>query len=204
MDDVKKLTAELRWFFDRPLPFAENLAGLPIGEPTERQDYYLLDSGERRGVKWREGNLEIKQQVGEAEVCEADYLTGYLERWTKWSFALADQEAFGADDHWLEVTKRRQLVSFSYDPPTHRVSLTSDSESKHRCELEYTHLTVAKDSYYTLGLEASGEPASLRACLVQTVAYLSEHTSLNGWGLRRTSSSNYARWMHHHFSYNIR
>ena len=200
MGSSPKLTAELRWFFDHPIPFDEVFASFSVSEPTERQDHYLLGSGECLGVKWREGNVEIKQQQGEAEVFAEQAVAGYLEQWTKWSFALEDKQALSFDSHWLAIIKRRRLLTFAYDAHRHTVSPVTESQGENLCTLEYTHLTVAEGDYYTLGLEAAGEPALIKSSLVQTIAYLSERVHFEKLGLAQRNSSNYARWIQHRFT----
>ena len=200
MTHSPKLTAELRWFFNHPIPFNEAFASFSVSEPAERQDHYLLDSGERLGVKWREGNMEIKQQQGEAEKFAERAVAGHLEQWTKWSFALEDKQALHPDPHWLPIAKRRRLILFSYDAYARTVSPVTEPEGENLCTLEYTHLTVAEEDYYTLGLEASGEPTLIKSSLVQTIAYLSERVHFEKLGLAQKNSSNYARWIQHRFT----
>ncbi len=200
MTTSPKLTAELRWFFDHPLPFDEVFVSFPISEPTQRQDHYLLGSGERLGVKWREGNVEIKQQQGEAEIFAEQAVAGNLEQWIKWSFALENKETFNDDSHWLAITKRRRLLTFAYDAHRHTVSPVAEPEGENLCTLEYTHLTVAGSDCHTLGLEATGEPTRIKSSLVQTIAYLSERVHFEKLGLAQKNSNNYARWIQHRFT----
>lgn len=200
MGSSPKLTAELRWFFDHPLPFSEVFTSFSVSEPAERQDHYLLGSGERLGVKWREGNVEVKQQQGKAEVFAEQEVAGYLEQWTKWSFALEDKQALSLGSRWLPITKRCRLLTFAYDARRHTVSPETKLEDENLCTLEYTHLTVVEGDYYTLGLEASGESNLVKPSLIQTIAYLSEHVHFEKLGLMQGNSSNYARWIQHRFT----
>ena len=192
-------TAELRWFLEQPLS-DEWIASFPAVRQPVRHDFYLLGSGKQLGVKWREGNIEIKQQQGEAEAYKhSEEAEGYLEHWKKWSFPLANKEEFNPSDNWLKITKHRQLARFSYRADTQIVTpQEADQETANQCELEYTHLVVARQDYYTLGLEASGEMPHLKEILVYTVNYLAKNTTLEKLGL--ANSTNYAQWIRHHFS----
>ena len=197
---VDKPTAEIRWFFDQSLPFDEYFSAYPTVEQPVRHDFYLLGTDKRTGIKWREGNIEIKQQQGDAETYERDRIAGRLEYWKKWSFPLADQAAFSPTSDWLKISKGRRLLSLAYDPKTQTVSLTNDDQVvADRCELEYTQLCVADRNYYTLGVEASGEVVHLRENLLRTMDYLVENSNLERLGLTQVNSSNYARWIHQLF-----
>ena len=194
-----KQTAEVRWFLGQSLALDRwdiSYAARPV-----RHDFYLRGSGERLGVKWREGNIEIKQQQGKAEVYQHRKLVGYLEQWKKWSFPLADKEAFEPTDHWIKVIKQRCLARFSYQAGTHTViPIAADDSTTDLCELEYTHLVVAGQDYYTVGVEASGDVTRLTENLVATMRYLAENSNLGESWLVLANSSNYARWLHHHFT----
>ena len=191
-----QLTAELRWFFDHPLPFATCLAPCAVDESPARHDFYLRGVGKRLGIKWREGSLEIKQQQGDPEVYQHQEVVGYLEHWKKWSFPLAEREDFNRLDDWLAVTKCRYLARFTYCADTQTVTpAAAQDEAANRCTLEYTHLVTEGQAYYTVGLEASGEAYCLTENLQQTIHYLTENTTLEKLGLELPKSSNYAQWI---------
>lgn len=197
---MEKSTAEIRWFFEQPLPFDTCLSIFPTVKQPVRHDFYLLDTGERMGIKWREGNIEIKQQQGATETYERNGIAGQLEYWTKWSFPLADQTAFSPTADWLKISKSRRLLSLAYDTKTQSVSvIANDQAAANRGELEYTQLRVADRNYYTIGVEASGEGAHRRENLRRTMDYLIENSNLKGLNLTQANGSNYARWIHQHF-----
>lgn len=204
---VLKPTVELRWFFSEPVRFDEYLVSfnptilVEVENQPTRHDFYLLDSGERIGIKWREGNIEIKQQQSEAETYENNNVVGYLEHWEKWSFPLAGPGDFRPTNRWLKISKRRRLLTLAYDATTRGVSPVADDQAVvNRCELEYTQLRVADRDYYTLGAEASGESAHLQETLLRTMDYLAENSNLNCLNLTRARSSNYARWIRQYFA----
>ena len=107
-------TAEVRWFFPKPLPDPES--GFPYTDwnrVEQRTDHYLpMAPSETVGVKLRGRKFEIKAQHGIGEVVSlSDNATGVLELWQKWSLDdsvvqdLAAAMRQNAD--LIEIEKRR-------------------------------------------------------------------------------------------------
>jgi hypothetical protein len=193
------LTAEIRWFSDHARAFKSLEQLLPFSRPSERTDHYLLGSGTRVGIKWREGNIEVKQQQGEGQTYQKDTVSGTIENWKKWSFALENQNDYldkFDTQYWLPVSKQRRLAPLKYDEVQHNVlPLSSDQQAENRCEVEITQVLADGDLYFTLGLEASGRRDKLQESLVATIDYILERSALEELDMSLGRSSNYARWI---------
>lgn len=195
------ITAEVRWFFEEEISFDHLKQSLSFSDPSERVDYYLSGTGTRLGVKWREGNLEVKQQRGSALPLDFGRLSGEGEMWQKWSFSLDRKESYREmlatqPQPWVAVHKHRHKAGFAYDASQQKVHPLPEPSAEQGCDLEITVLTVAEQNYSTLGLEAFGPEPTLRQNLISTIGYLSENGNLEGLDLTGASSSSYARWLH--------
>src|SRR5438105_109615 len=115
-------TAELRWFFRRPLPgpvvaWFERFGG----EPAERVDLYLaLRETDALGVKVRGGLGHLEFKLRETAPVRREFpggVAGALERWQRWSFArgrlarLAPRLGLPPRG-WVAVRKRRRLAVY--------------------------------------------------------------------------------------------
>lgn len=199
-------TAEIRWFFAGASSFDTFKQSFSFSESSKRVDYYLLDTGERLGVKWREGQVEAKQQQEDSQPYTQTLLAGEVESWKKWSFALSERETYSDDlsnqpQHWIAIHKSRQTASFVYDAIQRTIHPSLPDRQVHDgCNLEITYLTVREKLYTTLGLEAFGHPANLRQNLITTIGYMMENGNLEGLDLSLNTSNNYARWIHTKFT----
>jgi len=202
------LTAEIRWFFEKTTildALEQRLEPLlHFSESSKRTDYYLIGAGARLGIKWREGNIEIKQQQADAKPYHQEALAGELEFWKKWSFKLENRDNYPDKldtQHWVSISKHRKQALLKYNETQQTaVPLPSGSEAKNICEVEITRGLVDNDTYFTVGLEAFGYSASLRENLVATIDYLLKSGNLEGLDLSASYSSNYARWIQAKFN----
>jgi len=198
------LTAEIRWFFDHAIAFKSLEQLLPFSSTSERTDHYLLGSGARVGIKWREGNMEVKQQQGEGQAYQKGTVSGTIEHWKKWSFALENQNDYldkFDTQYWLPVIKQRKLARLKYDKIHHTTEpLLPRDKAENICEIEITRVTIDSNSYFTIGLEASGRISSLQEILVTTIDYLLKSGNLEGLDLSASLCNNYARWVQTKFS----
>ena len=107
MPDIPPLaTYEVRWFFtgavqqypslrrwfETAVPIAQN----PDVRPPQWQErlggqpdiYLLVPHGTDMGIKWREGQLQIKGRVASSGIQRfGEGHQGQVERWVKWSYA---------------------------------------------------------------------------------------------------------------------
>ncbi|MDX1613181.1 MAG: hypothetical protein R3300_02660 [Candidatus Promineifilaceae bacterium] len=166
-------TVEVRWFFRGRLPdqvtsWYRELPG-PLSSAETRVDRYLrLDEGEAVGIKLREGNLEIKRRVEAfGKVSFPNRVTGRLEHWRKWSFALgidtdAGDYVAGSDSDWLAVNKTRQLRRYLVEGG--RLLALPVSDVERGCEVELAQVTLLQ-SWWSIALEAFGPEGELRQTL---------------------------------------
>ena len=148
MDTLR--TAEVRWFVRGRIPAAVRawFDGLgPEAVWAERTDRYLTPGSDGLGVKLREGAVEAKRRTGTGGRLASDGAEVEVERWAKWSFALADGGA-APRDGWVEVRKRR--------------AQRHAEAGGGACALELSEVEVAGQTWWSVCLEASGPDAAAR------------------------------------------
>jgi hypothetical protein len=159
-------TAELRWFRREPFPSPVVAWFDRAADPPQtRSDHYLVLPGtDALGVKVRGGGtrleLKLRPRPGESMDLPSGG-SGQFEEWQKWSL---DRTGVGRllprvgvpKGHWVTVVKQRRTASFP-------------SGDDGGCTVELTALEARGQSWTTLGFEAFGPPAELRASLQQAV-----------------------------------
>ena len=170
-------TAEVRWFYRGAVP-QEVLAWFQQGGWKEvpvasRVDYYLrLAGGDSLGIKLREGRIEIKRRHGPTGIVRLhDRVAGEVEHWRKWSFPLdkASSEVSGLllpSSSWIGVEKARRLRTYRVGGDDTIVAVPVREYPERGCSWELTGLRVRGRAWWTLGLEAFGEQATLRERLL--------------------------------------
>lgn len=167
-------------------------------EIEEREDRYLIEpSVPELGVKIKGGlQLDLKTLKGSpGELALPTGIRGRLERWEKWTFPLRDGAIPPADaTAWLALAKVRHRRSFRV--LGERVEERPVSEAQlPGCTLELTEVTVDAERWWTLGLEACGEPHSVERVLRTTVDALFVGPPPDPIRLDPASSMSYARWL---------
>lgn len=170
-------TAEVRWFFDGPLPDAVWLwfkqHALHPGQLrfSTLKDYYLVfQQSACASVKLREGRLEVKSYVEDSWV-EADY-PGSYQVWEKWSQYLGMGFTEGkVEGDWLEMRKTRSLRTFAYVAGVLK-EMMADNADGEGCQVELVELEAKGRSFYSLSFEATGEPDERRRLLIETVNHV--------------------------------
>ncbi len=172
MGEIMFPTVEMRWFYPGTIPanvlawFAGNDKDDQV--PARRVDHYLpLFDTDALGIKLREGRVEVKQRrrsFGEAHLHEQ--VSGQMEHWRKWSFALAPEQ--GAEtESWTAVHKERWLRRY-YPLDDGRLQVLPVSIYPERaCDLEITNVRARGQAWWTLCFEAFGPEPALKALLVQ-------------------------------------
>jgi hypothetical protein len=211
---------EVRWFFEGQANQHESLkhwfetaAPIPknpgVGPPVwkgrldDKPDVYLLVPGsDDMGIKWREGELQIKgrlSSLGTHVFCGRHQ--GKIERWIKWSYANtpeAYQRLFiggkGTGLVTAAVQKTRALRKVRLDTMTGKAQEVDAETFVDRglgCEL--TDLEVAGKAYCSLAFEAFPDDSAMDAAFTQAVEFfLGGLTSLD---LAAAYSQSYPAWL---------
>jgi len=170
-------TAEIRWFFQGPIPLEveawfQQGAGSVEREPPRTDRYLRLPGSDDLNVKLREGHLEIKLRVGQVNTLRLhEHVSGVVERWHKWSFELAEPagartETMSAAGSWIAVRKERRLRTYQVKRGGRVVALTSSEPPAEGCELELSTIDAAGQTWWTLAFEAFGDESALPDNLV--------------------------------------
>ncbi len=172
------LTIEVRWFGRGEVPPAvvRWFAGCPgqAAAYPPRTDHYLWGTGEALGVKLREGRLEVKPRLTvEGVVPFHPHMAGQVERWAKWSFPLAEgYDALASvrtSAAWIAVGKARALRAYAIGADGALAPAPPGQVPPQGCTLEFTHLQVRGQAWWTVGFESYGEGPGLRARLYAVV-----------------------------------
>lgn len=191
------VTLEVRWIHRGVIPDAmATWLGPFHDEIEEREDRYLVEpSVPELGVKIKGGiQLDLKALRGSpGELLMPAGIRGRLERWEKWTFPLREGAIPPADAAaWLALEKVRHRRSFRVLGERVEERPVSEAELP-GCTLELTEVTVDGERWWTLGLEACGEPNGLEHALRSTAAALLLGPPPEG--IRLVSSTSYARWL---------
>jgi hypothetical protein len=191
-------TLEVRWIGEGPIPDAMFGWLGPFDDWIERrEDRYLVEPAvPELGVKIKGGiELDLKAfrgSPGELEVPGGGL--GRLEVWEKWRFPL-DTVALPPIDGsgWLAIRKTRRRRSFHLvgDQVVERPIAEAELPG---CSVELTDFTVDGETWWTLALEAGGDPDSLERELRATAESLFRGPLPEGLRLDLWDSVSYARW----------
>ncbi len=189
---------EVRWFFEGKsnqheslTRWFETMAPVTISKSPEvgppewkgrlgdRPDVYLLVPGsDDMGIKWREGELQIKglvSSLGRQVFCGRHQ--GEVERWIKWSYKntpAAYEGLFGAGEETGLVTasvrKTRALRKVRLDTLTGKAQEVDGKTLVDRgLGFELTDLEVAGKAYCSLAFEAFPNDSAMDAVFTATV-----------------------------------
>jgi hypothetical protein len=213
---------EVRWFFKgaverfprlhrwittvKPLP-AEGKVEPPRwdGNLKDRADVYLLVPGsDDMGIKWRQGQLQIKGRVsrlGTQVFCGR--FPGRVEVWAKWSYkgAPVDRAFRGwfegnGKKAWSRVTvrKRRILRKVRLDAQHQHVEVSAKRAYPDRgLNVELTDLRIGSHAYCSVGFEAFPDDSGMPEALTRTVEAFLE--SLRDVDLEEKLSMGYPQFL---------
>jgi len=173
-------SAEVRWFFEGPLPGDMRLwfgaEGLAKTEPQRTDEYLFLPGCVTTSVKLRDGRFEVKALT--QSPCSVSYrhgIGGLRDAWVKWSSTRIDNDtssrlAGGAEDHWISVSKirRLRLVSLEGEKP---VEVAPDHGwLSGGCQVELTAIEAwprtqdqsKAESWWSLSFEAFGDEMTMQ------------------------------------------
>lgn len=192
-------TLEVRWIDRGPIP--EAMFGWlgPFADWIEhREDRYLADpSVPELGVKIKGGvELDLKAFRGSpGELAVAGGGRGLLEIWEKWRFPL-DAVALPSIDAsgWVAIRKVRRRRSFHLSEDRVVERPVSEAELP-GCSVELTEFAVGGETWWTLALEAGGDPDALERSLRATAEALFRDPLPDSLRLDLGDSMSYARWV---------
>jgi hypothetical protein len=189
------VSLEVRWIHSGRLPslLVDRLG--PFAERVEvREDWYLTDPVLRNlSLKVRGGvRFDVKVfRHSPGQLALPGGIRGRLEVWEKWSFPLADaRDPLQAGASWTPVEKARRRRSFGSadDGLVERPLAHAEAPG---CSLELTDVRIDGEAWWTLALEAVGEPENLHRDL-QAVAMTFINDPLSArFGLDTTASMSY-------------
>ena len=211
---------ELRWFFDGAVSnhpelrrwfetFAPFERKGDVGPPEWRErlggepDVYLLVPGaDDMGIKWREGNFQIKGRVASLGVHSfCGRFRGRVERWVRWSYAGMPeayrklfQEREGRGLVTVGVGKTRALRKIKLDT-YNGVAEEVDPKTfiDRGVNFELTDLEVGGKSYCTVAFEAYPDDSGMHAGFTRVVEAFLE--GLAGVDLNAENSMSYPGWL---------
>ena len=188
---VELNTLEVRWFGDGdpPAQLLDWLNTQGSVERTHRRDLYFAGGTAGRNLKLRGGDsprIELKWRLDTTVRSFTAAVTGMIEQWYKWSFALAESTTLWDDNTtglWLPVEKTRRLYTRSV--PVNDITATA--------QFEVTELQVNGKSAWTCGLEVDGPPSTLVEAFQRVeTTLLDEAFPLS---LSATASMGYVAWL---------
>ena len=211
------MSHQVRWFFPGELTrFPELQTWIETAKPfkdegpvpppkaegrlDDKPDVYLLvPGGDDMGVKWREGQLQIKGRMARRGLQRfGRHFYGAVEVWAKWSYQTDDvkrtfHDWFDGDarNAWtnIAVSKTRTLRKVRLDSRGKYVEVSKDAYPDRSLGIEVTDLETGGQQYCSLGFEAfpddSGMPDAFTEVvsawlhnLASTRAVLAEHQSM--------------------------
>lgn len=204
-------SAEIRWFFEGPLPDDMRLwfeAGGPAKTEPQRTDEYLFLPGcVTTSVKLRDGRFEVKALTqSPCSVSCRHGITGLKDAWVKWSSARIDNDtssrlAGRVEDPWISVSKMRRLrlVSLEGEEP---IEVSSDHAClSGGCQVELTAIEAwsrtqdrsEAEPWWSLSFEAFGDERTMQDGLDLVIDdFFKEPPPVN---LSREASFSYPVWL---------
>jgi hypothetical protein len=171
----------------------------PDDQPP-RIDYYVCHAdGDGLGIKLREGRIEVKQRQREYGLFRFHpRVTGRVEAWRKWGFALKEADRDLASilvptSPWIAVTKERKLRPYRVSGDRGVVAAPTGEPSAEGCGLELARLRIQGREWWSLAFEAFGAESDLQASLTLTARHI--FTATDPPDLDGTDSYGYPRWL---------
>jgi HSP20 family molecular chaperone IbpA len=212
---------EVRWFFEGQVNqhqalkhWFETVAGIPKnagvnppvwkGRLDDEPDIYLIIPGsDDMGIKWREGELQIKGRVSSCGTQVWGRHQGNVERWMKWSYhdtnrLAAYQQLFGAKKETglltVPVKKTRALRKVRLDTITGKAQeVDAQTVIDRGFGFELTDLEVAGKPYCSLAFEAFPNDSAMEAAFAQAVQIFLD--GLKELNLAAAGSQSYPAWL---------
>ena len=180
---------ELRDWIEAARPFPTDGA-VPPPAPVDRLDgapdvYVLVPGGDDMGLKWREGQLQIKGRLSRIGLQRfASRFYGSVETWAKWSYQSDDLRralhawfAPAASAQWQTVAVRKTRIQrkVRLDARRRHVEVALDAYPDRGLAVELSDLDVDGQRYCSLAFEAFPNDTELVESFREVVdAWLSE------------------------------
>lgn len=197
--------ASMRRWFEVADPFNKGPAvGAPVwkGRLDDRPDVYLLIPGaDDMGIKWREGELQVKGRVSDLGIhlfCGRHQ--GHVERWVKWSYSSLPAgykrivtDTDNSDVVIVAVHKTRALRKVRLDTITGAPEEVDAKTFIDRgLNAEFTDLKIGNKSHCSLGFEAFPSDSAMDAAFSRVVAVFLEDLPQD---LGANRSQSYPQWL---------
>lgn len=214
---------EVRWFFPGELarfpelrqwiaaakPFTDEgvvPAPTPEGRLGDEPDRYLIVPGVAdMGIKWREGQLQIKGRLSQRGLQRfGRHFYGSVEVWTKWSYKSDDiKSAFsawfadGTERAWqtVAVRKTRTLRKIRLDTQGKYVEVSNKAIVDRGLGVELTDLEIRGQRYCSLGFEAFPDDTAMAGTFTEAVDAWLSSLSANGVVLAEHQSMGYPEFL---------
>ena len=188
---------EVRWITPGPLGTAmrEWFARFPAGTETREDAYLLQPRLQGLSVKLRDGGtLDVKSYLNSPGILGLPG-HGRLESWRKWSFPY--RQAPAGDDTapagWTTVRKERRAAWFPL--PAGQDPALAVPPTGTGCLAELTDARIGGEQWWSVGLEATGSTALLRAALQHAAGLLFAQPVPLWGGFSLDDSRSYAQWL---------
>jgi hypothetical protein len=194
---------DLKQWFETTEPVEKDAAvGPPSwrGRAGDQPDVYLqIPGSEDLGIKWREGELQIKGRTAMLGTQAFGIHHGQAERWVKWSYAKMPNEfemlfAERTQLPRVSVRKTRALRKLHLDTmlgTAQEVDAKSWVDRGLGCEL--TDLEVSGKRFCSLGFEAFPDDAAMHEAFFRAVSAFLD--GLQNVKLSIDNSMSYPRWL---------
>jgi hypothetical protein len=197
-------TAEVRWILpgQADAAVAAWFARFP-GWIDSREDAYLIHPVLRElSVKIRAGRaLEVKQYHGSpGMLLAAGRARGRIEYWRKWSFPFGPRGLDGTGPpSWTMVHKRRRMSRFRVAGGRLQADVP-ERAAEPACAVELTEIRSGGETWWSLGLEATGPAEWLRPMLLDTAVLIFAQVPHSEVELDMSHCQSYAEWLSRHRS----
>lgn len=205
---------EIRWFFDGTVPekvsawFKSGLTGVQIEKERPREDLYLIWNGrDNVGLKFREGELELKLRQSAQDVKSVDgRAVGVEERWEKmgWQYdhgqideVLRRFSTSGQKGERVNVSKVRQRGRYELDSSGRLKPVNPRERPARVVVIELTDLTVDGKQAWTLAFDVIGPANELSDIRFKAIEILLR--DYPGPELTLARSYGYPRWLQSQF-----
>lgn len=204
LNGESKAHSKLREWFEQSAPFARDPGVAPPawkGRQDDEPDVYLIVPGaDNVGIKWREGELQIK---GRAVDMGAKHFgqrhAGHVEQWIKWSFAeLPDsyREMFAGNKGGvirIPVRKTRALRKIRLDTMTGKAQEVDAKTMIDRgISVELTDLIIDGIAYCSLACEAFPDDSGMHDAFSRSVGVFLD-SAPRDFGIQ--TSFSYPEWL---------
>ncbi len=174
------------------------------GDLLDREDLYaVIPAAHDMGVKWREGELQIK---GRRVNCGVQYfgnaVFGRVEEWLKWSYKGESIEAafrpwFDADQskgpRIIAVAKQRALRKIRVDGEADLAEVSPKDFPDRAVNVEVTLLEALGKRYWSVGLEAFPDDSGMAPALTEVATQF--FSWLEGVNLDVGNTDSYPTWL---------